>query len=112
MMGLNLILEMPNNMKYSERFRRESQLFLNDLPGYSAFIKATTPQAKEQSMGRMSEQLGFLQMQFTRILGLLSGTYGYITGTDISEIDWIDVINQRRTLYVMLPALEKSPESL
>ncbi|EMJ8639846.1 type IV secretion system DNA-binding domain-containing protein [Pseudomonas aeruginosa] len=112
MMGLNLILEMPNNMKYSERVRREAQLFLNDLPGYSAFIKATTPQAKEQSMGRMSEQLGFLQMQFTRILGLLSGTYGYITGTDISEIDWIDVINQRRTLYVMLPALEKSPESL
>jgi len=112
MMGLGLILEMPNNMKYSERVRREALLFLNDLPGYSAFIKATTPQAKEQSMGRMSEQLGFLQMQFTRILGLLSGTYGYITGTDISEIDWIDVINQRRTLYVMLPALEKSPESL
>ncbi|WP_455233565.1 type IV secretion system DNA-binding domain-containing protein [Geopseudomonas aromaticivorans] len=112
MMSLGNVLELPKNPRFSERVRREAALFLSDLPGYSAFEKATTPQAKEQCMGRMSEQLGFLQMQFSRILGLLSGTYGYITGTDISEIDWIDVINQRRTLYVMLPALEKSPESL
>lgn len=111
-MTLQKLLELPQNTIYSLRVRDEAQLFLNDLPGYSAWQKATQPQAKEQCMGRMSEQLGFLQMQFTRVLSLLSGTYGYITGTDISEIDWIDVINQRRTVYIMLPALEKSPESL
>lgn len=111
-MTLQKLLELPQNTIYSQRVRDEAQLFLNDLPGYSAWQKATQPQAKEQCMGRMSEQLGFLQMQFTRVLSLLSGTYGYITGTDISEIDWIDVINQRRTVYIMLPALEKSPESL
>lgn len=111
-MTLQKLIELPQNMIYSQRVRDEAQLFLNDLPGYSAWQKATQPQAKETSMGRMSEQLGFLQMQFTRVLSLLSGTYGYITGTDISEIDWIDVINQRRTVYIMLPALEKSPESL
>lgn len=111
-MTLQMLLDLPANMKYSQRVRDEAQLFLNDLPGYSAWQKSSQPQQKEQSMGRMSEQLGFLQMQFTRVLSLLSGTYGYITGTDISEIDWIDVINQRRTVYIMLPALEKSPESL
>lgn len=111
-MTLQQLLDLPSNNKYSQRVRDEAQLFLNDLPGYSAWQKASQPQQKEQSMGRMSEQLGFLQMQFTRVLSLLSGTYGYITGTDISEIDWIDVINQRRTVYIMLPALEKSPESL
>lgn len=111
-MTLQKLLDLPSDMKYSQRVRDEAQLFLNDLPGYSAWQKASQPQAKEQSIGRMSEQLGFLQMQFTRVLSLLSGTYGYITGTDISEIDWIDVINQRRTVYIMLPALEKSPESL
>ncbi|MFK4136600.1 type IV secretion system DNA-binding domain-containing protein [Pseudomonas luteola] len=111
-MTLQNLLELPSNNVYSQRVRDEAQLFLNDLPGYSAWQKATQPQAKESSMGRMSEQLGFLQMQFTRVLSLLSGTYGYITGTDISEIDWIDVINQRRIVYIMLPALEKSPESL
>lgn len=111
-MTLQMLLELPSNMKYSQRVRDEAQLFLNDLPGYSAWQKSSQPQQKEQAVGRMSEQLGFLQMQFTRVLSLLSGTYGYITGTDISEIDWIDVINQRRTVYIMLPALEKSPESL
>lgn len=111
-MTLQMLLDLPANMKYSQRVRDEAQLFLNDLPGYSAWQKVSQPQQKEQAMGRMSEQLGFLQMQFTRVLSLLSGTYGYITGTDISEIDWIDVINQRRTVYIMLPALEKSPESL
>jgi energy-coupling factor transporter ATP-binding protein EcfA2 len=111
-MTLQMLLDLPANMKYSQRVRDEGQLFLNDLPGYSAWQKTTQAQQKEQAVGRMSEQLGFLQMQFTRVLSLLSGTYGYITGTDISEIDWIDVINQRRTVYIMLPALEKSPESL
>lgn len=51
-------------------------------------------------------------MQFTKTLEMLSGTYAHITKTDLAEVDFRDIITNRRILYVMLPSLEKSPESL
>jgi len=64
---LQKLLELPQNTIYSQRVRDEAQLFLNDLPGYSAWEKAIEPEVKEQCMGQMAEQFGFLQMQFTEV---------------------------------------------
>lgn len=81
--------------------------YLRSLPGYQENL----PAGKAQSETAM-EQHGYLQMQFTRILGSLSDTYGYIFRTNLGEVDFFDVVLNRRILVVLLPALEKSPDEL
>lgn len=83
--------------------------YLFNLPGY----KKPTPQEPnpEQDFG-VYEQHGFITMQYTESFGLLSDTYGHIMKTQLAEVDFYDVVVNRRILVVLLPALEKSPQSL
>lgn len=81
--------------------------YLRSLPGYQENL----PPGKAQGETAL-EQHGYLQMQFTRILGSLSDTYGYIFRTELGEVDFFDVVLNRRILVVLLPALEKSPDEL
>ena len=90
--------DMPTNILQSIR------AYLRSLPGY----QETAPKQSETVM----DQHGYLQMQFTRILGSLSDTYGYIFRTNLGEVDFIDVVVNRRILVVLLPALEKSQDEL
>jgi len=78
--------------------------YLVSLPGYQADAK------KQQDI--VGEQHGYLQMQFTRVLSSLSEDYGYIFRTNLGEIDFFDVVVNRRILVVLLPALEKSIDEL
>lgn len=78
--------------------------YLVSLPGYQDGA------AKQQDI--VGEQHGYLQMQFTRVLGSLSDDYGYIFRTNLGEIDFFDVVINRRILVVLLPALEKSIDEL
>lgn len=78
--------------------------YLKSLPGYQ-------DGAQKQSETVM-DQHGYLQMQFTKILGSLADSYGYIFRTNLGEVDFWDVVANRRILVVLLPALEKSPEEL
>ena len=83
--------------------------YLYNLPGY----KKPTPQdpSPEQDFG-VYEQHGFITMQYTESFGLLADTYGHIMKTQLAEVDFYDVVVNRRILVVLLPALEKSPQSL
>lgn len=90
--------DLPANILQSIR------AYLRSLPGYQE-------NAQKQSETVM-DQHGYLQMQFTRILGSLSDTYGYIFRTNLGEVDFFDVVLNRRILVVLLPALEKSPDEL
>jgi intracellular multiplication protein IcmO len=81
--------------------------YLRSLPGYQ---ESNDPNAKQSET--VLDQHGYLQMQFTRILGSLADSYGYIFKTNLGEVDFWDVVVQRRILVVLLPALEKSPEEL
>ena len=80
--------------------------YLLSIPGYNASV----PINKQESV--VSEQHGYLQMQFTRILGSLADNYGYIFKTNLGHIDFKDVVLNRRILLVLLPALEKSEPEL
>ncbi len=51
-------------------------------------------------------------MQLTRVFSSLADTYGHIIRTNLAEVDFKDVVLNRRILVVLLPALEKSPEEL
>lgn len=78
--------------------------YLRSLPGY----QENAPKQSETVM----DQHGYLQMQFTRILGSLADIYGYIFKTNLGEVDFFDVVLNRRILVVLLPAMEKSTDEL
>lgn len=93
------------------------QYYLTELPSWTAWQELQQTGAGNTAAARNArktayEQHGYLTMQFTRMLELLSGTYAHITRTDLGEVDFVDVIVNRRILYIMLPSLEKSAESL
>lgn len=81
------------------------EAYLLTLPGYSRDKKG----GQEQ---KTVEQHGFITMQLTRLFGDMSFTYGYLFQTTLGDVDMYDVVINRRILVVMLPALERAPDSL
>jgi len=79
--------------------------YILTLPGYRREAKG----AQEQ---KTVEQHGFITMQLTRLFGDMSFTYGYLFQTSLGEVDMYDVVINRRILVVLLPALERAPDSL
>ena len=77
---------------------------------------ATLPGYQEKNVGKQSdktyEQHGYITMQLTRIFGSLADVYAHIMRTNLADVDFKDVILNRRILVVLLPALEKSPDEL
>ena len=79
--------------------------YLQTLPGYN-------PANKGRQSGETWEQHGFITMQLTRVFSSLADTYGHIIRTKLAEVDFKDIVLNRRILVVLLPALEKAPEEL
>lgn len=79
--------------------------YIMTLPGYKQEVKGSQEQ-------KTVEQHGFITMQLTRLFGDMSFTYGYIFQTSLGEVDMYDVVLNRRILVVLLPALERAPDSL
>ncbi len=67
---------------------------------------------KGKQVSQVLEQHGFITMQLTRVFSSLADTYGHIIRTNLAEVDFKDVVLNRRILVVLLPALEKSPDEL
>ncbi|MBU2853434.1 type IV secretion system DNA-binding domain-containing protein [Acidithiobacillus ferriphilus] len=83
--------------------------FLTLIPG---FIDESMDTKKLPPGNDYINQYGYRIMQLTDVLGLLADQFGYISGADVGEIDWQDVIMNRRIVWVALPALEKSEASI
>lgn len=79
--------------------------YLTNLPGYNK-------EKKGKQVSQVLEQHGFITMQLTRTFSSLADTYGHIIRTNLAEVDFKDVVLNRRILVVLLPALEKSPDEL
>ena len=79
--------------------------YLKTLPGYN-------PEKKGKQVSQVLEQHGFITMQLVRSFSSLADTYGHIIRVNLAEVDFKDVILNRRILVVLLPALEKSPDEL
>lgn len=79
--------------------------YINNLPGYNR-------QKKGNQGSEVREQHGFITMQLTRAFGSLADAYGHIIRVNLAEVDFKDVVLNRRILVVLLPALEKSPQEL
>lgn len=107
---LNVIEELvwEHNGKYGEMFDiivAPLRSYLVTLPGYQ---KSKIKKQEQKTL----EQHGFIVMQLTRIFNDLTFNYGHIFKTKVGDVDFFDVVINRRMLVVLLPALERAPDSL
>lgn len=103
-MVLEKVEELAAHPELSEDARVIVEAYLKTLPGYG--------QDDADSRSEMARQHGYGQHYFTRALSSLSDTYGHIYKTELGEVDFRDVVLNRRILVVLLPALEKSMPEL
>lgn len=102
---LDTIIKMYKTRKdFPVHIRAALRAYLLSIPGF----QESAPKQNDTVM----EQHGYLQMQFTKLLGSLSDQYGFIFKTNLGEVDFKDVVLNRRILVVLLPALEKSTDEL
>ena len=97
--------QLMSDPNVSDKNQKVMQAFLYDVPGYKH-------EKGDNQSGTFNEQFGYQQMQFTRILSSLADTYGHIYFTPEGEVDFNDVVMNRRILLVLLPALETSRPEL
>jgi len=107
---LNVIEELvwEHNGKYGDMFDvivAPLRSYLVTLPGYQ---KSKLKKQEQKTL----EQHGFIVMQLTRIFNDLTFNYGHIFKTKVGDVDFFDVVINRRMLVVLLPALERAPDSL
>ena len=102
-MPLDKFGALENDPRISDLGRLEIKRYLDSLPGF---------RAGGQGKAEADKQHGFLTMQFTEILGLFNNAYGHIMAFKYGEVDMFDIIVNRRSLYVMLPSMEKSGNSV
>lgn len=100
----NIIKLYKTRRDFPNHIRNALRAYLVSLPGY----QESAPKQNDTVL----EQHGYLQMQFTKLLGSLSDIYGFIFKTNLGEVDFKDVVLNRRILVVLLPALEKSTDEL
>ena len=85
--------------------------YVLNLPGY-VLPDPTKPNERVQQEFDVYAQHGYITMQYTESFGMLADTYGHIMKTQLAEVDFFDVVVNRRILVVLLPALENSQQSL
>jgi len=107
---LNVIEELvwEHKGKYGEMFDMivaPLRSYLVTLPGYQK------SKIKKQDTKTL-EQHGYIVMQLTRIFNDLTFNYGHIFKTKVGDVDFYDVVTNRRLLVVLLPALERAPDSM
>jgi intracellular multiplication protein IcmO len=101
---LDNIIKLYKRRDLPTHIRQALKAYLVSLPGF----QESAPKQGETTL----EQHGYLQMQFTKLLGSLADAYGYIFRTNLGEVDFKDIVLNRRILVVLLPALEKSTDEL
>lgn len=103
--ALGKIVELADPTKFPDMppsIRKSIKSYLTSLPGYKEVLPA------DKQSNTTLDHHGYLQMQFTKILGSLADVYGHIFLSEKAQIDISDVILNRRILVVMLPTLNKS----
>lgn len=104
---LDRVLELTQRDDIPEYALNQLKKYLFDLPGFTeedALSGSISPKCYEQH--------GYLTMQLTEVMSELSSTYAHIFNAPMGEIDYKDLVYNRRILFVMLPALEKDPDAL
>jgi hypothetical protein len=107
-LNLRKLIDFSDPRKYPvlpHEIRKVVKNYLSSLPGFHE------EKGYKQSQTTL-DQHGYLEMQWTRILGMMADVYGDIFNSHNVDIDIRDIIENRRILVVLLPALEKSGDEI
>ncbi len=98
-MGLRRIIGLADEGTFPDmppEIRGALRAYLGSLPGYQ-------PEKGHKQAQTTIDQHGFLQMQFTRLLGAMCEDFSHVFAVGAGDIDIADVIAGRRILVVLLP---------
>lgn len=97
------------------KVKRELFVFVSTLPGLDSESLAAIMRGESLDPRKSTQpldQLGYCTMQLQPVLNMLSGDYGYIFDVIHGSINVRDIVLKRRIMLVLIPALEKSSQSL
>ncbi len=107
-LDLRRIVDLTDRSKFPDMPReivRSVSSYLTSLPGFQ-------PEKGYRQAQATLDQHGFLQMQFTRIMGSMADVYGHVFMTPHADVDMTDVVVNRRVLLVTLPAMGRSKDEV
>lgn len=102
------VFDMAHSDRFSflpEHVRKPLRQYMSSLPGFRL-------ESERSQLPVMEQAHGVAQMQLARVLGIMAHEYADIFCAGESDIDFADLIANRRFLHVLLPALEKSNDDL
>lgn len=105
-------LQFPRDDQESVSLEGVPDVILEPIKNYVFNLPGYNKEKKGKQVSQVLEQHGFITMQLTKVFSSLADTYGHIIRTNLAEVDFKDVVLNRRILVVLLPALEKSPDEL
>jgi len=105
-MTLEKCMELAKDPRITDASRKSMEAYLNSVAGF----KQGQPYEKQGEDAH--KQFGFAQAYFTRALSSLVDTYGHVYGAMMGEVDYPDVVFNRRILVILLPAMEKPPSEI
>jgi intracellular multiplication protein IcmO len=104
--------KLPRENQSDASLEEVPKLLLEPLTNYVINLPGYNKERKGEQVSQVLEQHGYITMQLTRTFSSLADTYSHIIRTNLAEVDFKDVVINRRILIVLLPALEKSPDEL
>ena len=114
--NLETLIFEPGSLFENTNFNKEDfdkvngalQDYVFNLPGYNKNLYANKKRQDQKTL----EQHGYITMQLMRIFNDLTYNYAHIFKTEVGDIDFFDVVLNRRIAAVLLPSSERSPDSL
>lgn len=111
-MPLAKLMELAKRQDFDDHRKAGLLSYLMDLGIQEAdFERFGTPEQQDFAP-KVVEQHGYLQQQLTQVLGELGDTYRHIFGVNYGEVHWPTVLFKRKIVFVLLPVLEKSPDTI
>jgi len=109
MSSLSKLSKMATDTTIPEQVRKPLKAYLETL-GESMvnYMKNPNMQVPQEAI----KQHGFISMQVAKPVSLMGNEYGHIFNVQYSDIDTNDVLVNRRILITLIPALEKSEQSI
>lgn len=112
-MPITKVLDLSKREDLGEMAYAPLVSYFNDLPGMTPKeVELWGTDQQQEISEKASEQHNYLTMQLTEILAELGDVFRHIFGVQFGEVSWRNVVFRRKILLVMLPALEKTVDTL
>lgn len=86
--------------------------YVENIPGMNTKTMQALLTGNQFNNQTVVDQHGYIAFQIEPVLNMLGGQYGHVFDTLIGDVDFRDIVLNRRILLVLLPALEKADQSL